>query len=247
MTQDIKGFSHFKFPSHGIQKTIYRSKHGTMPLLILHELPGMSPSFLHYCRDMIGKDFRVYAPLLFKSPNEKMSQIQQRLFCISREFKQLFTLRSVDEDGAPFASWLLALVSEVSKQNPEKKIGVVGMCLTGSFAIAAIVHPSVNAAISCQPSYPFFRNIETLGLSKTQRQEVADRASSLSIPCAKGYRYKGDRICRASHMRALKSVLGSSFECFPELAGSQHSTLTSGSRNPEVFRDVLEFLNKRLK
>ena len=233
------GSSQLKLP-------VYVSQNGTRPLIILHELPGMSPSFIKYCSEMADKGFKVYMPLMFKSPNTQMSNLQTGLFCLTWEFKKLFRARGSERHARPFTAWLIELVDFVGANNPDAKIGVVGMCLTGSFAIAAIAAPNVNAAVVCQPSHPFFFGIKTLGLSNSQRTNAADRAQTLTRPCAKGYRFKDDHISRESHMSAVQDLMRDTFERHPDLPGKNHSTLTTDSRSEVVFEDVLQYLNSRL-
>ena len=78
------------------------------------------------------------------------------------------------------------------------------------------------------------------------RSKAVLHAGLLPKPCAKGYRFAGDRISRASHMNAASDIFGEAFERHPDLPGKDHSTLTTDSASEEVFDDVLQFLNARL-
>lgn len=224
---------------------VYTKGNGNRCLIIIHELPGMTPEFIEYCRRMANEGFKVYMPLLFKKPNTKMGIAKSAAFCMSREFRLLFS-RKNSEDETPFSNWLLKLCKDVYSINQGSRIGVVGMCLTGGFALVTISDINVEAAVACQPSFPFFTQIHTLGLSSEQRQRVSSRASSLEQPIAKGYRYKKDLICRPAHMNAAKELLGNAIETHPEIPGFGHSTLTNGSDENGVFADSLEFLRMRM-
>lgn len=224
---------------------VYVSKNGHKPLLVLHELPGMTPSFIAYCQKMAAQGFKIYMPLLFKSPETEMNTLETAFFCTSREFRSLFT--ATDETNTrPFTAWLLQLVEHVGRESSGSKIGVVGMCLTGGFAISAIASPQVNAVAACQPSMPFFSNIEKLGLSAAERDDASAGAQGKTSPCVKGYRYQKDRISREEHMKAASNLLGSSFERYPDLAGKGHSTLTGKTASSNVYQDVLDFMTRRL-
>ncbi|SLN19358.1 Dienelactone hydrolase family protein [Falsiruegeria litorea R37] len=242
---DMSEFRPPQFMGTAIQRPVYVSETGDRPLIVLHELPGMSPSFIQYCRDMVGEGFKVYMPLIFKSPGTDMGKMATVAFCLSREFRDLFSAEG-GSNARPFTAWLLELVQEVSDNHPDENVGVIGMCLTGGFAIAAIAEPQVQAVAACQPSAPFIFNIETLGLSETERQNVKASKAEKAIPCVKAYRYQKDSICRESHMTAAKTLLGPSMERFPDLPGKGHSTLTSDTRDEGVYQDVLAFLNQRL-
>jgi len=241
----IDGFKKpFEFGS-STKLPVYVSEKGQKPLLVLHELPGMTPSFIVYCQKMAAQGFKVYMPLLFKSPETEMNTLETAFFCMSREFRSLFTAKD-KTNTRPFTAWLLDLVEHVGEESPDSKIGVVGMCLTGGFAIAAIAKPQVNAVAACQPSMPFFSNIETLGLSTAERNDASAGAQEKTSPCVKGYRYQKDRISREEHMKAASNLLGSSFERYPDLPGKGHSTLTGKTANLNVYEDVLDFMTKRL-
>lgn len=231
----------------GSQKTIpvYVSETGTKPLIVLHELPGMSDSFITYCQRMTQDEgFKVYMPLLFKSPGTNMKKLETIMFCMSREFKSLFAANR--DNTRPFTAWMLELVNHVADDHPGANVGLVGMCLTGGFAIAAIADPRVTAVASCQPAFPFFRNISTLGLSPAERQNARAGIADKVLPCVKAYRYQHDMLSRESHMAAAKTLMGDALERFPDLPGNEHSTLTTASANPEVFEDVVHFMRARL-
>lgn len=229
-----------------VKRPVFISETGEKPLIVLHELPGMSESFVEYCRKMSKEGFKVYMPLIFKSPGTRMNTGQSIAFCMTKEFRDLFSAVSRTETR-PFTAWLLELVQNVADRHSGAKIGLVGMCLTGGFAIASVAKPQVHAVAACQPSFPFFFNIKTLGLSKSDRERIEAGTIDKVLPCVKAYRYSGDMICRESHMKAARKILRNALERYsPDLPGKAHSTLTSESANPEVYHDVLEFLNKRI-
>lgn len=229
-----------------IKKPVFISENGEKPLIVLHELPGMSESFIDYCRSMSDEGFKVYMPLIFMSPGTNMSPIQSLAFCVTKEFRHLFAAKSMSQ-SRPFTAWLLSLIRDVADRHPDAKIGVVGMCLTGGFAIAGVADPRVTAVAACQPSFPFFWNIKTLGFSDADRARIEAGTASKVLPCVKAYRYSGDRVCKEAHMKAAKDILGSALARYtPDLPGKAHSTLTSGSASPAVYQDVLEFLNRRI-
>lgn len=247
MTQDfdLSKFHDPKTIGSNNPLSVYVSKEGVKPLIVLHELPGMTPSFISYCKKMAAEGFKVYMPLIFKSPGTDMGRADMAKFCLSYEFRELFHAKD-SKNTRPFTAWLLELVQEVSDDNPDTKIGVVGMCLTGGFAIAAIARPEVEAVAACQPAFPFLFKIQTLGLSVAQRQSVRDGIAGKSTPCVKAYRYENDILSRKAHIRAAKDLLDTSLDVYPELSGKGHSTLTTTAANPEVYKDVLKFLNAQL-
>ena len=59
--------------------------------------------------------------------------------------------------SSPIADWVRLLCREVRDQRGVKGVGVIGMCLTGNFAIQLIGDDSVLAAVASQPAMPFFK------------------------------------------------------------------------------------------
>ena len=230
---------------------VYVSDTGHKPLILLHELPGMSHSFIACARDLADKGFRVYMPLMFKRPGTEMGMRQMRAFCISQEFAELYKPKN-NSDERPFVDLLYTLVETVSAETDAAPIGVIGMCLTGGFALGTIAKSPVAAAIACQPAYPSFQKARTLGLSKQQRKAAGARAATLPKPCARGYRYRWDPMSWPAHMRGAKDMLGDQFERMKDLDGLGHSILTSdkfqGRKGyvPHIFDEIVEFLGARL-
>jgi len=243
----VDGFQEAEIFEHdGVRLPVYVSTGGEKPLVVLHELPGMMPSFIEFCRRISDDGFRVYMPLLFKSPGTEMGGAQIARFCMSREFFKLFMVRNGASGGLPVVNWLRGLLSHVGSREPDRNIGVIGMCLTGNFALAGIADPKVSAAIACQPAFPVMFGLKGLAMSERQRWEAVARAKSLPPPCVKGYRYERDWRSRRGHIDAIRDAFGDAFEMFPELPGAHHSTLTADSASEEAYRDVVSFLNARL-
>lgn len=226
-------------------KHLYVSGSSGKPVIVLHELPGMTPSFIEYCRELSAQGFRVYMPLLFKAPNSDMNTPQIAMFCVSAEFRKLFMIGASVRDRS-VVKLLDGIIDYVSEANPDRAIGVVGMCLTGGFSVAGIANENVNAAVCCQPSYPFFFDVKSVGLSDHRREKVAQRAKTLPAPCVKSYRYKNDKISKPKHIKAISDLLGAHFTSFPDLNGGKHSTVTGSQPDEGVKQDIVKFLNARL-
>ena len=247
MTKILEGFEDPTEHSDGNHSLlVYTSLEGQKPIVVLHELPGMTPSFVQYCRKMSNLGFKVYMPLMFKTADSEMSNFQCAKFCLSREFKNLFAGSRDKTQARPLTTWLVHFTNSVASNHQNSKIGVIGMCLTGGFSLVTFMVPDVSAVICCQPAYPFFFNIASLGLTETQRTGAAGHASRLALPCAKGYRFEKDRVCRKQHMKAVEAVFGNSFEQHPALPGRGHSTVTGDDPSDEVFEDIVNFLNARI-
>lgn len=126
-------------------------------VVLMHELPGLTPECLEFADCLIDAGFRVYMPLLFGNPNE--SPFGQKInlitvpFCLRKEFGTF----AVGE-SSPITDWLKKLCQHIHQEyHPQDKgIGVIGMCLTGGFVLAMMVEPSVIAPVISQPALPLY-------------------------------------------------------------------------------------------
>ncbi len=122
-------------------------------MVIIQELPGIGPETLRLADEFVDRGFAVVLPHLF-GPLEKTSIGGNllRVFCMRREFSLFAAHRS-----SPIVDWLKALCRDIKEQGQCKGVGVIGMCLTGNFAISLMGDDSVLAAVSSQPSMPLMK------------------------------------------------------------------------------------------
>jgi len=173
--------------------------------------------------------------------------------CVSREINLLAVGRT-----SPVCTWLRALGIRVNEECGGRGIGVVGMCMSGGFAIATAVEPAVKAAVASQPSLPMFRGQDSVGVSMEDLDRVRRRTSEgLRIL---GYRFTSDRFCRAERFAALEAEFGDAFEghsiASPDAKWSigkrAHAVLTRhfsdepGHPTRQALTDVINFLEVQL-
>ena len=72
-----------------------------------------------------------------------------KAICVRREFNVWARDRS-----SPIVDWLRALARKAHAECGGKGVGAVGMCFTGSFALAMMTEPAVVAPVLSQPSLP---------------------------------------------------------------------------------------------
>jgi len=146
---DMSGYQSFVFSHSDYTHTVYMKGSG-IPVLVMHELPGLTRDTLQFAERLISAGFQVYVPLLFGQPQERGSLLKGYFHCISKEFAYLKAGRS-----APVSDWLRALVRELGATHGHDRIGVIGMCVTGAFVIPLILETNVGAAVASQPAIPF--------------------------------------------------------------------------------------------
>lgn len=257
---DLSDFTTFSFSHTGSERTVYRKGSGPA-VLVMHEVPGISAEVARFARKVVEKGFTVFMPRLFGPVGAKTTELDRVVqlvrLCISREFHVLAENRS-----SPIVDWLRALARHASEEIGGRGIGVVGMCVTGNFALTMTLDPWVVAPVMAHPSFP---------LPITRAKAAAVHATPETLDNARrriaeeglkvmGVRFKGDALfCRAPRFQTLRRELGEGFEAI-ELPASTaarhaeppHSVLTIGLIDREgeptkaAVDRVLTFLSERL-
>jgi dienelactone hydrolase len=259
---DLSGWTASPFTAEGITHDVYRKGEGPGVVLI-PEIPGLTPEVLGLGNHLVDNGFSVACPSLFGTPGAAairpgMVAVMARA-CVAREFMALAT-----NAERPVAKYLRALARDLNEKTPGKGVGVIGMCFTGGFALAAAVDDSVLAPVMSQPSAPFPitpKQRRNPGVSEAEMQIIENRAANEGL-CAIGLRFSGDRLVPGERFKTLKDRLGDAFEVI-ELDSSPgnkdgfgrmaHSVLTLEVREQdghpayEARKRVVEFLNERLR
>jgi dienelactone hydrolase len=227
----------------GTTRPTYRK--GTGPgVIVIHELPGMTPEVIAFGDEVAAAGFTVVMPVLFGTPGTPTSfqALTSSLIqvCTSSEFTKLATRRT-----APIADWLRDLARSLHEELGGPGVGALGMCFTGGFALAMMVDDSVAAPVVAQPSLPFAigkRRGADLNLSPADQDAMVARAQA---GCAVlGLRYRDDK-ATGSRFQTLETLLGENF-IGVELDGKGHATLTE-HRQQEAVDRVLAFFGERLR
>ena len=206
---------------HDICHTVFRRGSGA-PVVLIQELPGIGQETLALADRLICAGFEVILPHLF-GPVGKTSIAGNllRVMCLRKEFRLLASDRS-----SPIVDWLRALCRKVRDERKCAGVGVIGMCLTGNFAISLIGDDSVLAAVASQPAMPFF----TQGALHMTPEAVAHSRAALD---AKGpmqvLRFEGDPLCTAAKSECIKRAFnddGTTRVKEVTLPGKGHSVLT---------------------
>jgi dienelactone hydrolase len=150
-------------------------------------------------------------PNLFGTPGRPMS-ISYGLSsftraCVSREFTVMATNRT-----SPIVAYLRELARDEHAKCGGPGVGAVGMCLTGGFALAMSVDPTVVAPALSQPSLPLPTNAlrrRSLGLSDDDYSKVRRRVADNL--CVMGLRFSGDSKSPGERFARLRGDLGENF------------------------------------
>jgi dienelactone hydrolase len=235
-------WTHGIHTADGITHPTYRK--GTGPgVVLIHELPGMTPEVIAFADEVVGAGHTVVMPHLFGEPGAPVSvgrflKVLPQV-CVSREFTKLAL-----NETTPVAGWLRSLARELHAELGGPGVGALGMCFTGGFALAMMVDDAVTAPVVCQPSAPFAigkRRGADLNLSPADLEVVKRRAAA---GCAVlGLRYRNDA-ATGTRFDTLHRELGDNFIAV-EFEGKGHSVLTE-HRQQEAVDRVLAFFSERL-
>jgi dienelactone hydrolase len=240
---DLPGWTAGTFSADGRAFPTYRRGSGP-PVIVVHEIPGITPPVLRFADEVVDTGFTVVLPHLFGTLNDNGSLIGgvtlvARL-CVRSEFTKLAL-----HVTSPIAGWLRALARSLHSELGGPGVGAVGMCFTGGLALAMMVDASVVAPVLAQPSLPFAigkKRAADLNLSPADLATVRTKAAS-GCPVL-GVRYRGDR-ATGTRFETLRGELGDDFVAL-ELDGKKHATLTA-HRQQEAVDRVLAFLRSRLQ
>lgn len=228
------------FSFGGITDAIYSAGLGP-EVVVLHEAPGMTDACLKLGL-ILADDFRVHLPLLFGEPGGESGRLRTARnltsICVSREI-HLFAANKT----SPVVGWLRALCRRLKELSGEKGVGVVGMCLTGGFALALVADDAVLAPVVAQPSLPLIHRAG-LGLSPADAAAVRAHATRLGTGCVLGLRYAEDRTAPRERIDAMRALLGPALR-YVELPGDRHATLTD-DLHPTALKETIAFLSERL-
>jgi len=258
---DLTGWTSAPFTGGGLTHDVYRKGDGPGVVLI-PEIPGITPEVLGLADHLVEQGFTVVIPSPFGEPGRALSmgygvRVMARL-CVAAEFRAFAT-----NAHRPIADYLRAVARDLAGRTPGRGVGVIGMCFTGGFALAAAADDTVLAPVLSQPSVPFplgaARRADP-GLSAEEFDKVAARASDGGL-CVLGLRFTQDRAVPAERFATLRARLGDAFEVIeldssPGNPGgfgkSAHAVLTAevreqpGNEALAARARVVEFLRTRL-
>ena len=177
-------------------------------VIVLAEMPGISPHVARFARWVRQAGFTVYMPSLFGRDGARpMADEGARVFkrvCVSAEFRAFGANVS-----SPVTVWLRALARLAHQECGGPGVGAIGMCFTGNFALTMMLEPSVLAPVLSQPSLPL-DDPAGLEISPQELASVRRRLEREDLSVL-AYRFAGDRVCTAQRFAAYAQALGDRF------------------------------------
>lgn len=244
----LPGWERQSFSAAGFTRDTYRRGSGP-GVIVIHEIPGITPSVLRFANDVVERGFTVVLPDLVGTPGKPVSTpylaASALKMCVAREF----TTWALDRTS-PIVAWLRALARRLHGEVGGPGVGAVGMCFSGGFALGMMVDDTMVAPVLSQPSLPMARGrgrgAGNLGLSPDDEAEVVRRAAE---GCqVLGLRFTGDRLVGDARFANLRERLGDAFVAveLPSSSARDHSVLTE-QRDDGAVEQVLDFLTAKLR
>jgi dienelactone hydrolase len=249
----MEGYSRRSFKArmrngHEAEHDVYERGAGPAVVLI-QELPGIGQETLRLAESLIGAGYRVVLPHLF-GPLGRIATAGNvvRVLCLRREFR-LFARN----ESSPIVDWLRALCRDVKSAASARGVGVIGMCLTGNFAITLMGDDSVLAAVAAQPSLGCTPG--GLHMDDAEARATCERIDALGLGPMLAFRFERDRICPPEKFLALDAVFNQGARRIElhTLPGEGHAVLTrdfldgQGRPRSDALARVIAYFDRCLK
>jgi dienelactone hydrolase len=235
--------SSFADADTGLRYELLCRVEGARPLVILlHEMPGLSDRTARLADHLVeAGGFSVVVPILLPITAAPLGGLglARRFWrlCLSEEFDAL--ARNADR---PLTRWIQALARH-QRETTHARVGVVGMCLTGGFALAAAVDPAVDAAVASQPSIPpgYLWWRDDLTMSARSFDALAARVEAGF--CVRALRFSKDLMSPRHRLEMIRDALPDSETVeVPSIRRGEHSVLTEAAQ-PGARPDLLDALD----
>jgi dienelactone hydrolase len=233
-------------------------------VIVMAEMPGISPHVARFSRWVVGAGFTVYMPSLFGRDGavpgaEDGARVFQRA-CMSAEFRAFAA-----NESSPVTQWLRSLARLAHEQCGGPGVGAIGMCFTGNFALTMMLEPAMLAPVLAEPALPL-GDPAGLEIAPDELVAVRERLEREDLTVM-AYRFRGDRFCKAERFAAYSQALGERFigrvlpdsaanpdppPFFKDVVSSPHSVLTAhlideaGQPTIAARDEILAFFAQRL-
>lgn len=196
----------FNFEECG--RIVYVSGSGPA-VIVMTEMPGISPQVARFARWIREAGFSVYMPSLFGRDGAVVgideAVAEFRRVCISAEFKAL-----ADGRSSLIVRWLRRLAHVAHSECGGNGVGAVGMCFTGNFALSLMLDAPTLAPVVCQPTLPL-EDSSAIDLNAAECSAINNRLEREDLSIL-AYRFEGDKWCTSKRFDTYRKAFGSRFD-----------------------------------
>ncbi|MEV3854316.1 dienelactone hydrolase family protein [Streptomyces sp. NPDC050095] len=263
LDDSLDDFECREFAVEKATKKVYAAGSGP-GVVLLPEMPGISPDVARLARWIRDAGFSVYVPSLFgvdgAYPLADAAETVVRRACVSAEF------RAFSGGGtSPVVGWLRGLARAAHAERGGPGVGAVGLCFTGNFALTMTLEPAVIAPVVNHPSLPL-DDPGGLEMDDEDAAAVAERVRRDGLKVL-AYRFENDTWCTGRRFAAYRALLGDAFDgrvlpddaartdpppFFRDVVGCAHSVTTAhlvdrdGHPTVQARDEIIAFLAERL-
>ena len=256
---ELAGFTSFDFYANGYRHKVYKKGDDSKPgVMVIQELPGILPSTVAFAERLHNDGYTVYMPHLFGKINDFAPAANLAKLCVSFEFRLLATKRK-----SPIADWLRGLARHM-QDNTGGPIAAIGMCFTGSFALALMMDDTIAAPVISQPGHLDGmlgkKQRGSLGVTDEEIAASVARSEKDNVPVM-GFRFTSDVMCPRARFDYLADLFGERFRRFEidssfgnkfKIPLKAHSVFTvdyvdePDHPTRKAYETLLDFLEERL-
>lgn len=227
---------------------VYTLGSGNKLVVIIQELPGIGQETLSLADEFVTKGYTVVLPHLF-GPIGKTAVLGNfaRVLCMRKEFK-IFA----KNQSSPVVDFLSQLCSFLKVKHNVKGVAVIGMCLTGNFAISLMANEDVLAGFASQPSLAILSRA-SLHMSDEEIVQIKKNIDRVgAVHCG---RFAKDPMCTHHKIEIMDKTFnqeGKERIIFHELPGKGHSILTldfvdqEGHPTRATLNEVMHYFDEQL-
>ena len=201
---------------HGARQRMLRIDPTRAPVVICEELFTLSPGILKLAQRLAKNGFAVYVPILFgnarEDPNNPWLASRALTFAFS---KPDWKANDAAADDRPVIRETAGLCTAIAARHPKKKLGVIGLCITGSFPLELLAEGSLIAApVISQPAIPLvasnFERRASFGMSPRKMLVLQQEVNEHHLQVL-GFRFELDPISPPERFANIKQCLKSAF------------------------------------
>jgi dienelactone hydrolase len=135
-----------------VTRDVFRAPRTGPPVVVLHEAFGLTRFTVGVAKSIQEAGLTPVLPVLVGPPLPTLGQSLRGFarICVMREFGAW-----ARNEATPIATWLRALARHERDEAGGTRVGVIGMCFSGGYALAMALDDAVAATVSSQPAIPF--------------------------------------------------------------------------------------------
>jgi dienelactone hydrolase len=185
-------------------KTVYQIGTTGPGIVLMHDVPGITPNVLRLASILADRGFRVALPSLFGSDGASISTVSKAVSSARMLASSNFTISPEDSSSA-VVDWLREFAKALSKET-NGPIGAIGLGVTGAFALSLTVGTDglVVASVLSNTVVPsILADDRETNLTAIEKENIEARR-----PATLALRFTGDPLCGSERIDQYEKLVG---------------------------------------